>query len=80
MPTVPPIPGLDEVPYYTNETIFDVSERIQHLIVLGGGPIGLELGQAHRMLGSHVPAASTPEPARGNPRLPPRTRGTRSPA
>ena len=53
-PTVPPIPGLDEVPYLTNETIFDNAERIQHLIVLGGGPIGCELGQAHRMLGSHV--------------------------
>jgi pyruvate/2-oxoglutarate dehydrogenase complex dihydrolipoamide dehydrogenase (E3) component len=53
-PTVPAIPGLDEVPYFTNETIFDVTERIQHLIVLGGGPIGLELGQAYRMLGSHV--------------------------
>jgi pyruvate/2-oxoglutarate dehydrogenase complex dihydrolipoamide dehydrogenase (E3) component len=54
MPTIPPIAGLDEVPYFTNETIFDVSERIQHLIVLGGGPVGLELAQAHRMLGSHV--------------------------
>ena len=53
-PTIPSIPGLDEVPYLTNETIFDIGERIQHLIVLGGGPIGLELGQAHRMLGSHV--------------------------
>ena len=53
-PQVPPIPGLDEVPYLTNETIFDVSERIQHLIVLGGGPVGLEMAQAHRMLGSHV--------------------------
>ncbi len=54
VPVVPPIPGLDEVPYLTNETIFDVSERIQHLIVLGGGSTGLELAQAHRMLGSHV--------------------------
>lgn len=54
MPSIPPIPGLDEVPYFTNETIFDVSERIQHLIVLGGGPVGLELAQAHRMLGCHV--------------------------
>jgi pyruvate/2-oxoglutarate dehydrogenase complex dihydrolipoamide dehydrogenase (E3) component len=54
IPSIPPIPGLDEVPYLTNETIFDVSERIQHLIVLGGGPVGLELAQAHRMLGSHV--------------------------
>ncbi len=53
-PVIPPIPGLDEVPYYTNETIFDVSERIQHLIVLGGGPIGMEIAQAHRMLGAHV--------------------------
>jgi pyruvate/2-oxoglutarate dehydrogenase complex dihydrolipoamide dehydrogenase (E3) component len=53
-PVIPPIPNLDEVPYYTNETIFDVSERIQHLIVLGGGPIGMEIAQAHRMLGAHV--------------------------
>jgi len=53
-PAIPPVPGIDEVPYLTNETIFDVSERIQHLIVLGGGPVGLELAQAHRMLGSHV--------------------------
>jgi len=53
-PVIPPVPGLDEVPYFTNETIFDVSERIQHLIVLGGGPIGMEIAQAHRMLGAHV--------------------------
>ena len=53
-PVVPPIPGLNEVPYLTNETIFDVNERIQHLIVLGGGPIGMEIAQAHRMLGAHV--------------------------
>src|SRR3989337_406029 len=37
-PSIPPIPGLDAVPYFTNETTFDVSERIQHLIVLAGGP------------------------------------------
>ncbi|MGI8724735.1 MAG: dihydrolipoyl dehydrogenase family protein [Methyloceanibacter sp.] len=54
MPSIPPIPGLDEIPYFTNETIFDISERMQHLIVLGGGPIGVELAQAHRMLGAHV--------------------------
>jgi pyruvate/2-oxoglutarate dehydrogenase complex dihydrolipoamide dehydrogenase (E3) component len=53
-PAIPPIPGLDEIPYFTNETIFDISERMQHLIVLGGGPIGMELAQAHRMLGAHV--------------------------
>ena len=59
VPVVPLIPGLDEVPYFTNETIFDVSERIQHLIVLGGGSTGLELAQAHRMLGSHVTVFDT---------------------
>ena len=53
-PAIPPIPGLDEIPYFTNETIFDISERMQHLIVLGGGPIGMELAQAHRLLGAHV--------------------------
>ena len=53
-PSIPPIPGLDEIPYFTNETIFDISERMQHLIVLGGGPIGVELAQAHRRLGAHV--------------------------
>jgi len=58
-PLIPSIPGLDEVPYFTNETIFDVSERIQHLIVLGGGPMGLELAQAYRMLGSHVSVFDT---------------------
>jgi pyruvate/2-oxoglutarate dehydrogenase complex dihydrolipoamide dehydrogenase (E3) component len=53
-PIVPSIPGLDEVSYFTTETIFDVNERIQHLVVLGGGASGLELGQAYSMLGSHV--------------------------
>lgn len=53
-PIIPSISGLNEVPYLTNETIFDVSERIQHLIILGGAPFGLEIGQAHSMLGSHV--------------------------
>ena len=53
-PVIPPIPGLDGVSHYTNETIFDINERVQHLIVLGGGPIGMELAQAHRMLGAHV--------------------------
>ncbi len=53
-PVIPPIPGLDRAPYFTNETIFDINERVQHLIVLGGGPIGIEIAQAHRMLGAHV--------------------------
>ncbi|WP_048859632.1 FAD-dependent oxidoreductase, partial [Acidisphaera rubrifaciens] len=53
-PSVPPIPGLDAVPYVTNETIFDVAARPEHLIVLGGGAIGLEMAQAHAALGCRV--------------------------
>jgi len=53
-PVVPPIPGLSETPYFTNETLFDNTERIDHLIVIGGGPIGMELAQAHRRLGARV--------------------------
>lgn len=53
-PTVPPIPGLEGTPYLTNETIFDVDRKISHLVVIGGGPVGLELAQAHLRLGSRV--------------------------
>lgn len=53
-PMVPPIPGLEAVPYYTNETIFDLRDRPDHLIIIGGGPIGMEMAQAHRRLGSAV--------------------------
>lgn len=52
--TVPPILGLEQVPYLTNETVFDLDMLPQHLLVLGGGPIGVELGQAFRRLGSAV--------------------------
>ena len=51
---VPPIPGLADVPFLTNETVFDLAALPQRLIVLGGGPIGIELGQAFRRLGSEV--------------------------
>lgn len=53
-PFVPPIQGVDTVPYLTNETIFDLRERPEHLIVIGGGPIGMEMAQAHRRLGCEV--------------------------
>ncbi|MGQ0674415.1 MAG: dihydrolipoyl dehydrogenase family protein [Hyphomicrobium sp.] len=53
-PVVPPIPGLDGVPYFTNETIFDNKEKLERLIIVGGGPIGMELAQAHQRLGSRV--------------------------
>ncbi len=53
-PFVPPIPGLSDVPHYTNETIFDLRDRPDHLVIIGGGPIGMEMAQAHRRLGSKV--------------------------
>src|SRR5947209_7506919 len=53
-PAVPAIPGLADVPYLTNETIFANRERPDHLIVIGGGPIRIEMAQAHRRLGAGV--------------------------
>ena len=53
-PTVPPIPGLDSVPFHTNETIFADPEQPEHLAIIGGGPVGVEMAQAHRRLGCHV--------------------------
>ena len=53
-PFVPPIPGLDRVPYETNETIFTLKRRPAHLLIIGGGPIGMEMAEAHRLLGSEV--------------------------
>ncbi|WP_371223936.1 dihydrolipoyl dehydrogenase family protein [Roseovarius sp. 2305UL8-3] len=53
-PFVPPIPGLDTVPYETNETLFELREQPKHLLIIGGGPIGMEMAQAHRRLGSDV--------------------------
>lgn len=53
-PAVPPIPGLDGVQYLTNETVFGLTEAPGHLVVLGGGPVGCELAQAHRRLGCRV--------------------------
>lgn len=53
-PTLPPIPGIDEGPYLTNETVFDLAERPDRLIIIGAGPIGLEMAQAFRRLGSAV--------------------------
>ena len=53
-PAVPPIPGLDQGPYFTNETIFALTERPRHLLIIGAGPIGLEMAQGFRRLGSQV--------------------------
>jgi pyruvate/2-oxoglutarate dehydrogenase complex dihydrolipoamide dehydrogenase (E3) component len=51
---VPPIPGLDKVDFLTNETIFEEEKLAGHLVIIGGGPIGMEMAQAHRRLGAEV--------------------------
>ncbi len=53
-PAIPPVPGLSELPFCTNETIFDLAEQPEHLLVIGGGVIGCELAQAFARLGSKV--------------------------
>jgi pyruvate/2-oxoglutarate dehydrogenase complex dihydrolipoamide dehydrogenase (E3) component len=53
-PAIPAIPGLANIPYLTNETIFANRELPEHLVVIGGGPIGVEMAQAHCRLGARV--------------------------
>src|SRR5688572_13784321 len=53
-PAVPPIPGLADTPFFTSETLFDLTERPGRLAVLGGGPIGCEMAQAFARLGSQL--------------------------
>src|SRR6266511_4019705 len=61
-PSVPPIPGLAETPHLTNETVFDLKQAPEHLIVIGAGPIGLELAQAFRRLGAEVTVLEAAQP------------------
>ena len=51
---IPPIKGLKSLPFLTNETIFSLTRKPAHLLVLGGGPIGVEMAQAFARLGSKV--------------------------
>lgn len=60
--SAPPIPGLADVPYLTNETIFQVPTLPKHLLIIGSGPIGLEMGQSFRRLGSKVTIIDIAEP------------------
>ena len=53
-PLVPPIEGLRDVEHFTNETVFTRTTPPGRLLVIGGGPIGMELAQAHRRLGAEV--------------------------
>src|SRR5450631_4591733 len=61
-PALPPIPGLDQGPYLANETIFNLTALPKHLIVIGAGPIGIELAQAFRRFGSDVTVCEAAAP------------------
>jgi pyruvate/2-oxoglutarate dehydrogenase complex dihydrolipoamide dehydrogenase (E3) component len=63
-PALPPIAGLEETPYFTNDTIFDLAIAPSHLLVVGAGAVGLELAQAFRRLGSSVTIIEAQEPLR----------------
>ncbi len=53
-PAIPNLPGLDQVDFLTNESLFDLTEIPEHLLVLGAGPIGVEMAQAYARLGAKV--------------------------
>src|SRR6478752_4525579 len=61
-PSVPPIPGISDAPYLTTASIFDLRERPEHLVIIGGGSAGLELAQAFRRLGSSVTVLEAAQP------------------
>jgi pyruvate/2-oxoglutarate dehydrogenase complex dihydrolipoamide dehydrogenase (E3) component len=67
---VPPIAGINDVPFFTNESIFKNRVLPHHLIVIGGGPIGMEMALAHRRLGSEVTVLEAFQPlAKDDPEL-----------
>lgn len=67
---VPPIKGLDTTPYMTNENIFENTKKMDHLVIIGGGPIGMELAQAHKRLGCEVTVLEVAKPlAKDDPEL-----------
>ncbi|MEX2165197.1 MAG: FAD-dependent oxidoreductase [Sulfuricaulis sp.] len=53
-PMVPAVPGLESIPFLTNESVFDLREPVPHLLILGAGPIGMEMAQAFRRFRSQV--------------------------
>ena len=61
-PLVPPIPGLADAPFLTNETVFDNDRKPDRLLVIGAGPIGMEMAQAHRRLGARVTVVGRSRP------------------
>ncbi len=69
-PGMPPIEGLADTSFYTNENIFDLTELPEHLVIIGGGPIGMEMAQAFRRLGARVSVLEMFEPlGRDDPEL-----------
>jgi len=62
VPLVPAIAGLDKVPYLTNHSLWDVTALPEHLLIIGGGPIGMEMAQAMRRLGAAVTVISRGRP------------------
>jgi pyruvate/2-oxoglutarate dehydrogenase complex dihydrolipoamide dehydrogenase (E3) component len=65
-PAIPPIPGLADVPYLTNESVFDLAACPRHLLVIGAGVVGLELAQAFRRLGAAVTVLEQATPLAGD--------------
>jgi pyruvate/2-oxoglutarate dehydrogenase complex dihydrolipoamide dehydrogenase (E3) component len=65
-PILPPIPGLAEAPYLTNDTVFDLAECPRHLIIIGAGATGLEFAQAFRRLGAEVTVLEAAVPLAGD--------------
>lgn len=53
-PVIPPIPGLSDIPYYTNEDIFEIEQQPESIIILGGGYIGVEFGHFFSTLGTQT--------------------------
>lgn len=53
-PAMPLVPGIETTPCFTNETIFENAQRPDHLVIIGGGPVGMEMAQAYRRLGCRV--------------------------
>lgn len=59
LPSIPAIEGLGEIDYLTSDTLFELTARPAHLIVIGGGPTGVELAQTYRRLGCEVSLIET---------------------
>jgi pyruvate/2-oxoglutarate dehydrogenase complex dihydrolipoamide dehydrogenase (E3) component len=60
--SLPPIPGLEDTPHLTNESVFDLRALPKQLIIIGAGPIGLEMAQAFRRLGADVTVLEAAQP------------------